>query len=299
MEPKLDARGLQEKLKSSFTNVEGQDVPLDVRKIITEYRSIWGKLDFLKLNRILSNISKKIDVPFLTQKFIPEVFLVFDESSNSSGLYFGDKISLNLFNIESEYLSLQRLYPNKPPKLLKEICLLKVYVHELMHHYSDSFNINKTIGFEVRIKDDRLFVAYNEAITELLAQYVFDKYMENKADVKFDASYIAYFDFSFIVRELLYLSIELSGTELSGSAIERAWFFTVKDYFDPNKLPIDNFMYQLVKWLGRDFATKLISLGQDNLSLLEEDSVMDELLLRIREVRLGNGLQEFAFPIAA
>lgn len=287
-------RQMQQRLSSEFKGNQPET------SFLPEYRRALGRVNFLKLSDFFSELEKKIGVNFRGDRSLASIEF-FNEAENPNvGLYSpAGVIKLNVAHLESGLKNVRKKYPGYDINVLREFAIVRNYIHELIHHYTNNITANRTVGFEVQIGNERYFIAFNEAITELLSQYIFYKYVGDRFPMEGREKNIAYFEFSTVVRELLYLSIEDPSSALYERSIESAWFQVVRDFFDPEKRVEDNFIYQTLKKLGPQFVLDFINLGSHEIDEYEESLVVGGLLRIISQYRTCNGLEGFAFPIAA
>lgn len=286
---------LQERIYNEFEGNQPTEIPL-----LPEYRRALGRVNFLRLGDIFSELEKKIGIHFRSDKNLASVEFFNEVENSASGLYSpAGVIKLNIAHLESGLENVRKKYLGYDMSVLREFAVVRTYVHELIHHYTNNLKKHKTLGFEFRSGNEKFYVALNEAVTELLTQYVFYKYVGDRFPMEGRENNIAYFEFSIVLRELLYLSIEDTTSVLYKQPIESIWFQVVKDFFDPNKRIEDNFLYQTIKKLGPQFVLDFINLGSSDYDEYEQSLMVSGLLRSIGTYRTDNGLEEFAFPLAA
>lgn len=271
----------------------------DKSKMFSEYRRAYGKVNFSRLGDVFSDLENKLKINFREGRSPASVEFFYDSERPVEGLYRNGLIRVNVAKLEAGLTNVKRKYPGYSADVLREFAIVSTYAHEIIHHYTNNLTTNKTVGFEIRIGDERYFTALNEAVTELLSQYIFYKYVGDRFPMEGRENNISYFGFAAVVRELLYLSLEVEEQPLSGQTIEHAWFKVVQDFVDPSKRFEDNFMYKTIKSLGPQFVLDFINLGSNGLDEIEEDMVINSLLRIIGTYRMSNGLSELAFPMAA
>lgn len=285
---------MQQRLSNEFEGNQPEE------SLLPEYRRALGRVNFLKLSDIFSELEKKIEVNFRGDRSLASIEFFNEAENPNAGLYSpAGVIKLNVVHLESGLENVRKKYPGYDINVLREFAIVRNYIHELIHHYTNNITANRTVGFEVQIGNEGYFIAFNEAITELLSQYIFYKYVGDRFPMEGREKNIAYFEFSTVVRELLYLSIEDPSSALYERSVESAWFQVVRDFFDPNKRTENNFLYQTIKKLGPQFVLDFINLGSGNADEYEQSLTVSGLMRTIGIYRTDNGLQDFAFPVAA